>query len=177
MLMILLIPFYQPGILSKIMSSIELYFQSFEFNASIYYIGRWIGYQLIGYNIIETLGMLLGLGTVGWIFFLSLQQNGKKETLPVIMLLAMSGYLFMSTTVHPWYLTPLIALSVFTRYRFAILWSALIFFSYGTYATAFYQENLLIVGFEYGFTWLFFGYEFIRYRKEMLRRKTRVELA
>jgi hypothetical protein len=57
------LPFLSPGLV-HIFSSINLYFQTFEFNAGVYYLLREAGYRIHGYNVIGTLGPLLGL-TVG----------------------------------------------------------------------------------------------------------------
>jgi hypothetical protein len=58
-------------------------------------------------------------------------------------------YLAFSAVVHPWYLTPLVALSVFTRLRFALIWSAMIPLSYYTYSVIPYSENHWFTGIEY----------------------------
>jgi hypothetical protein len=55
----------------------------------------------------------------------------------------------MSTTVHPWYITPLVALAVFSDYKFPIVWSILIIFSYAGYSETGYTENLWLVFTEY----------------------------
>jgi hypothetical protein len=54
-----------------------------------------------------------------------------------------------TTTMHPWYLATLVILSVFTRYRFTIVWSFVIVLSYQVYANSPWEENLWFVGFEY----------------------------
>lgn len=51
--------------------------------------------------------------------------------------------------IHPWYVSFLVLISVFTRSRFAIIWSLLIFGSYLTYSTLPYNENIIVVGLEY----------------------------
>src|SRR5690606_22109717 len=53
------LPFLSAEFLNGFSSSITLWFQKFEFNASIYYLVRWIGFQVKGYNIIETAGKVL----------------------------------------------------------------------------------------------------------------------
>ena len=45
-------------------SSIDLYFQKFEFNGGIYYLLRYLGKLWSGYNLIHYLGPLLGLGAL-----------------------------------------------------------------------------------------------------------------
>ena len=65
------------------------------------------------------------------------------------MLWALTVYLLMSTTVHPWYITPLVALAVFTDYRFPIAWSMLVIVSYAGYTETGYTENINLVITEY----------------------------
>ena len=55
--------------------SIGLYFQKFEFNASVYYLLRWVGYQTKGYNLIATIGPRLALGTFTGIILLFLWER------------------------------------------------------------------------------------------------------
>ncbi len=54
-------------------------------------------------------------------------------------------YLSLATIVHPWYITTVVALSIFTNYRFPLLWSALIVMTYINYSYAAYFENLWVV--------------------------------
>ena len=65
------------------------------------------------------------------------------------MLLGISAYFFLSTTVHPWYIATPLILSIFTKYRFALVWSFAVFFSYYAYGNAGFQENLWLVALEY----------------------------
>jgi alpha-1,6-mannosyltransferase len=58
-------------------------------------------------------------------------------------------YFAMATTIHPWYASTLVAVSIFTKFRYPIVWSYLIFLSYATYQTSLYQENLWLVALEY----------------------------
>jgi len=45
-------------------------------------------------------------------------------------------YLILSSTLHPWYVLPLLAFSLFTNYTFPLAWSFVIFFSYVFYQFA-----------------------------------------
>ncbi len=131
-------------------NSLNLYFQKFEFNASLYYALRWLGFQVSGYNLIQILGPILALSAGITIFILALKNKSKKiNILPKQWLIAITIYLFCTTTVHPWYTALPIVLCVFTNLRFPILWSALIFLTYVNYSYAEYFENLWIVGLEY----------------------------
>jgi hypothetical protein len=111
---------------------------------------RWLGFQIKGYNIIQTIGPLLSLITLMIILSLAFLEKPKKmQHVFRVLLLAFSAYLFLSTTVHPWYLGIPILLSIFTPYRYPIFWSALIMGTYINYSYDPYHENLWIVFAEY----------------------------
>ncbi len=78
------------------------------------------------------------------------------------MLLAFTIYLFFATTVHPWYLTPLILLSALSGLRFPILWSMLIYLSYYTYITPAYIESQMLIAIEYGLLAIYLIYELLK---------------
>lgn len=144
------LPFYSPEVLQNFTRSIGLWFGKFEFNASIYYLVRWIGFQIKGYNIIETAGQILPAITFLIIVALSfLRKNATTRQLITNMLFAITAYLFLSTTVHPWYLAIPLILSVFTEFRFMIVWTGVVIFSYFAYSIPEYQENLWLIAVEY----------------------------
>ena len=127
-----------------------LWFQKFEFNASIYYIVRWIGFQLKGYNIIASAGKILPLMVIlilnGLAFF---RRNNSTQKLIETMLVGVSAYFFLATTVHPWYIATPLLLSVFTKFRFALVWSFLVMLSYSAYIKNGFQENYWLIAVEY----------------------------
>ncbi|TGE20148.1 hypothetical protein [Hymenobacter elongatus] len=144
-------PFLSAALLHNLGASLELYFHTFEFNASLYYLLRAGGYWLTGYNQIARLGTALAAATAVYALAVAAVENRPTlATLPRALLFTLTGYFAFATTVHPWYLTTLVALSVFTRYRYVLVWSALIPLSYATYQTAAYTENLWLTGLEYG---------------------------
>ncbi|MCH4822127.1 mannosyltransferase [Gramella lutea] len=144
------LPFYSHEIFSNFMASIGLWFGKFEFNASIYYLVRWIGFQVKGYNIIETAGKVLPLITFVAILGLSLfRKKMDFKRLIENMLFAVTVYLLLSTTVHPWYLAIPLMLSLFTEFRYMIVWTAVVFISYFAYSNPEFQENLWLVALEY----------------------------
>ncbi len=130
--------------------SLDLYFRKFEFNASLYYLARFVGYQWTGYNQIAFIGpMLAGIAAVGILAMALLEQKRSWEGLPQRWLFAIVLYLLCTTTVHPWYLSLPIVLCLFTRWRFPVVWSALIPLTYVGYAQDPFQEQVWLVGMEY----------------------------
>ncbi|MDQ2656814.1 MAG: hypothetical protein M3Y60_05285, partial [Bacteroidota bacterium] len=65
------------------------------------------------------------------------------------MVWCMLVYLLSTTILHPWYIITLLAISVFTNYRFPLVWTGMIFLTYAGYSKYSFQENLLLVSFEY----------------------------
>jgi len=144
------LPFYNSAFLTNFSESVGLWFQKFEFNASIYYIVRWIGFQIKGYNIIADAGSILPVITFIIILVISLFR--KKSSLKSLIsgcVFALFFYFLFSTTVHPWYIATLLLLSVFTNYRFPIVWSFVAILSYYAYGNVEFQENLWLVTLEY----------------------------
>ena len=159
-LLLLFLPLLNGLFFNNFGDSLNLYFQKFEFNGSVYYLARYIGTQFKGYNPIKYIGPSMGLLTflsVLVIAFLEKKWDWKK--LPLMMLMAICIYLAFTPTVHPWYVSLPIVLSVFTKYRFPILWSALVILTYANYSYVPYYENLWIVGFEYVLLSIFVIYE------------------
>lgn len=154
------LPLYNEAFVNGFGSSIDLYFRKFEFNASVFYILRWLGYQSLGYNIIQTIGPKLGLIAVATIALWGLLD--KKTDWTSFFQRALFGfclYLFLATTVHPWYTILPIICCVFTNYRFPIIWSALATLTYINYSYPVYTENLWVVALEYSVVWIWLGFE------------------
>lgn len=154
------IPFYNSELTTNYFNTVRLWFQRFEFNASIYYIARAIGYTFRGYNEIAVIGKSIPIVVVSFVFFITFfRKNKTMVELITAMLLVMSFYYFTATTVHPWYLATLLILSVFTKYRFPLVWSFIIILSYLAYANVDNHENLWIIGIEYLVVYSFFVWE------------------
>ena len=131
--------------------SLALYFQKFEFNASLYYLLRAYGFYELGWNQIDRFGPLLARVTVVAILLLAyLSRSTDWRRLPELWMWAFVIYLVCATTVHPWYLAVPLALGCFTPWRFPYAWSCLIVLTYASYASDPYRENLWLVGLEYG---------------------------
>ncbi len=143
-------PFLSSEFIANFMATIGLWFQNFEFNASVHYILRWIGFQTVGWNLIETTGKILPLIVILFVLLLSFfRENKTSRQLITAMLFAISFYFLLSTTVHPWYIATPLLLSVFTRYSFPIIWSLVVVVSYSAYGAEGFHENLWLIAFEY----------------------------
>ena len=148
--LITFLPFLSSESIQNFSATIALWFQNFEFNASVYYVIRWIGFQLMGWNIIGIVGKILPV--VIFLFVLAIaffRKNKTQQQLLTSMLFAVSFYFLLSTTVHPWYVATPLLLSIFTKYNFPIVWSFLVMLSYSAYGKNGFDENLWLVALEY----------------------------
>ena len=149
--------------ISHLMESIDLYFRSFEFNASIYYIGRWLGYAKVEYNMIAKIGPFLALTSIALILYFSskIYRQASLQKLFTTIGLLYFIYLIFSTTIHPWYLAVPIAFAIFNKKLCfpILLWSFLIMLSYSAYDTDPVQEHTLFLFLQYGlvFSALIYG--------------------
>lgn len=161
------IPWYNEKLIPHFFSSFNLYFKSFEFNASLYYIIRWVGMQILDYNPIEMVGQILPKVALLLMLLLMLRKKNTKFHYALEAgFFAMGIYYLFASIVHPWYVATPLLLSLFTRFRFVILWSFTLVLSYAAYQHADYRENPYLIAIEYGTVLLFFAYEF--YKKKQL---------
>jgi len=135
--------------IKHMLNSIDLFIRRFEFNASIYYVVRYFGALISGYNIISLAGPLLIMLSTLLIFFISFKRNTSTQMLFTKGLFVITAWLLFSTTVHPWYICLPVALSVFTNYRYAVIWSFTTTLSYYAYQTTPVKENLWLVAVSY----------------------------
>jgi len=141
--------------------SIRLYQGKFEFNASIYYLLREVGFWIQGYNTIETLTKILSLMTLAAIVFFSWEK--KSQTLAELVdlwVLIYLIYLILQPVVHPWYIIPAFGLSLLTHRNTFLIWTFAVIFSYQAYGNENFQENPLFLFAEYVliFAAIFFDY-------------------
>lgn len=131
-------------------NSLDLYFRKFEFNASVYYVFRYIGQQISGYNLIKYLGPLLGILTLFYNFRKARQyKDNTFSTFFKYGLYVWTFYLFLATTVHPWYLISVLFFATFNQWCYPYFWSYLIFISYANYSGSVYYESMWLIGLEY----------------------------
>ncbi len=162
---LLFIPFWTPELLSNVSTSLKLYFASFEFNASLYYVVREVGFWYTGYNIIGQTAVWLPRVVLLIILFIALLNKDKEvRGLPKLMLFAWFTYYAFATTVHPWYVAVLAVFLPFVKYRFALVWLMLIPLSYHAYGGPTFHENGWLLLLEYGPVYLWLGFEMRLFR-------------
>lgn len=155
-------PFIGSALVDGLSSSIGLYFQTFEFNASVFYIIREIGFWVKGWDIIQIAGKWLAMSTVIIILFITFFENTKKQNLPGIFLWPLFVYFAFASIIHPWYATPLVAFCLFSKYWFPIVWSFTIFLSYAGYSADGFKEHLWVLLVEYILVYGVLIYELIK---------------
>ncbi len=150
---LLFAPFFSSDFINNYSQTVALWFGNFEFNASIYYIARELGYLYRGWNEIAIIGKILPILVFLFVIIIAfVRKNKSTQQLITAMLLCLTFYFFMSTTVHPWYIATLVILGIFTKYKFPLVWSFVIILSYLAYlqiGKADKSENLWIIGLEY----------------------------
>ncbi len=146
--------------IQHLLESINLFFTRFEFNASIYYLVRWAGELVKGYNIIALAGPALSMIAGSVILLLSFHKKPAVHLsfFTKCLFIITIWYLF-STTVHPWYVCLPLALSIVTGYRFTLIWSFTALMSYAAYQWNPVQENLWLTAAGYIFMIGFAGWE------------------
>lgn len=160
------LPLLSASFLGNFSSSVDLYFRQFEFNGSLYYLLRWVGYQFSGFNLIDFIGPGLALFVFLMIIGKALREQDDKidVSLPTRWLFAISIYLLCATTIHPWYTALPLMLCIFTPYRWPVVWSGMILLTYINYSYAIFYENLWIVGLEYAVVLGYATWEFLQIR-------------
>jgi len=126
-------PFFELGSAVNYIETIGLWFTKFEFNASIYYLLRWLGFLWKGYNLIAFIGPALSTLSVLIILYLSRLVYLNRCSLIQAMMWAILIYLLLATTVHPWYWTTVLIMSILCNSKIGLIGSVVIFMSYSAY--------------------------------------------
>jgi alpha-1,6-mannosyltransferase len=159
-------PFWTPELPAHFGSSLDLYFRTFEFNGGLYAALRWASIQLTGYNRIDVVGPWLGAAAAAGMLAVAFVARPRNAS---AFLGAAFGVLLIhqlaATTVHPWYLLPVLAFSVFSRWRAGVAWAALVPLTYTAYAGGGFHHPHGWVALEYGLVALGLLSDLVRLRR------------
>lgn len=153
---------------NNMMTSVNLYFHTFEFNASVFNLFREYSFATLGYDNIAKDGPLLSKITMISLALLAIFRSYlEPKDLFTASLFALGIYYLLATTVHPWYVATLLILSVFTAYKFALIWSATVMLSYFAYSNPDFAENGSLIFLEYILVIAVAVYEIIKNTKSI----------
>ncbi len=163
--LICFMPIFNWALLQHMATSIDLYFQKFQFNASVYYLCTLVGFWETGWQIGAKIGPWLGLTTMLSVLILALftatEKKAKRISLESALLFASVIHLSLSSTVHPWYVAIPFVLGLLGKWQFPITWTFLVLFSYSHYSGGIYLEKYPWIIAEYGLLWVGICFEFV----------------
>ncbi len=155
---VLFIPLIDADLLAHLGDSVGKYYNLFEFNASFYYLFARISELFSDIDYTEQIAFILGVAALCIILSISFVKF-KRSLLYEKALWIFFIYFLSAAMVHPWYITTLVALSVFSRFRFPVIFSLLIPLSYFPYWLKEYDENMYIILLEYSLLFVYVVYE------------------
>lgn len=167
--LVLFVPFYSSQFLTNYSKTIGLWFSNFEFNASIWNLIKEIGiyFDAKPWELIKTYGKITPVLTVSMVLlFTFLRNNRDLRILLSSMLWILTLYYLLSATVHPWYIIFLVLLSVFTDFKYALVWSLFVVLSYFAYSQTAFRESGWLLSIEYISVLTFMIYELVTYRNK-----------
>jgi len=142
--------------------SLALYFNSFEFNSFALYPLSELGKIIFEVSDITVYSSALSQITLFVIALLSLygRRNNWSEFLTRLTW-GLFIYFLLTSTLHPWYLTTLLVISVLTKYSFVLIWTLMAFLSYQFYSHLNYHDIWYrsLIGLEYLVVIIFAFYE------------------
>ena len=171
--LILLLPIYNSLFFKNIGKSLALYFVNFEFNASVFYVLKSIGIRVYDYDMIHQITPFLTGSVVLFIViksFFSKTKTSETDWVSTFFddcLLVVSLYFACATTVHPWYAALPLACSVFTTWRFPVVWTFFMVLTYSGYTegSSKHTENFTFLIIEYATVYAFFIFEWFKKTK------------
>ena len=171
----LLAPFLTSQFISNYTDTINLWFSNFEFNSGLYNAIKQIALKLEAkpWELIKTYGKITPYVIVSLVLlFTFLRNNQKLSVLITSMLWILTAYYLLAATVHPWYIVFLVLLTIFTKYRFSLVWSLVVILSYYAYSQISFKEHLGLLSIEYIVVYGFIIFELFRLKSlKLLFRK------
>jgi hypothetical protein len=160
------IPLWNQQLFVGLKDSLSLFFNRFEFNAGLYFLIRELGFAIHGYDVIQTVGPLFSMIAMGLILWMSFRSRFQNLDLTKLFSIILLIQLLLATTVHPWYVIPLVAMGVGSGFLFPIVWSYFIFFTYIGYNQQGYEHPMFWILVEYLAVGVTIIYDFKSIKKE-----------
>lgn len=162
-------PLYFPEFTDHYFRTLKLWFSNFEFNAGLYGLAERIAVwqDARPWEFIKTYGRITPWITAATALLISLHPKMREARSWFTGALAVIAvYYLLAPVVHPWYLIFPLLVSLFTRFTFMILWSALVMLSYTAYTTSGVVEQGHWVLLEYIAVIGLVGYEIFKHRRD-----------
>ena len=174
--LVLFAPFLSYEVISNYTNTIGLWFSNFEFNSGLYNVIKQIAVKLEAkpWEFIKTYGNITPYIIVSLVLLVThLRKNQQLPVLITSMLWILTAYYLLATTVHPWYIAFLVLLTIFTQYRFSLVWSLVVILSYYAYSQIDFKEHLGLLSIEYIVVYGFIIFELFRLKslKLLFRKK------
>lgn len=151
--LLLFLPFFSLTFVQNYQETVGLWFSNFEFNASLYNLIKHLSshyYEYPTWKLIREYGAIspILIATTLCCIALFNKQKSLQQWMQTALWILVTYFLF-STTVHPWYLIFVVFLSVFSSYKFGIIWSFMITLSYYAYSNPTFTESKTLLLLEY----------------------------
>ena len=159
------IPLIDNQLLSHLGDSVGKYYNLFEFNASFYYLAARTSELFSPVDHTQEIAAALGIISFVGILFISFYKFRKDAFLDRVLWIFFI-YFLCAAMVHPWYISTMVMLSVFSRYKFPVVFSFLIPLSYFPYWLKEYDENMYVILLEYSLLFAFMLFEWKKMKKE-----------
>jgi hypothetical protein len=140
------------GILSiqnaqNILQSTRLYYGNFEFNASVFYVLRWLGTMVVGYDLVKVITPILGIFVV---LFVVHRAHFHSKNIWLSAWWCFVVYVLLAAVVHPWYVLPVLGLGLVAGVVVpSVVLSFGVLLSYSAYNNIHYNENSYYIFIEY----------------------------
>lgn len=149
------LPFWTPGLIPNILSSLKLFATYLEYNGGLFELLC----RVLGDEAVKGTGLIGAITLCALFAYAIIRWRKGAPKLEDAMLWLLAIVLFGSQAVHPWYITPLIAFAAVTRWRWPLWWSLLIMPTYLTYGGEPFAQPYWWIAMEYGALAVLIGIE------------------
>ncbi|TGJ99587.1 hypothetical protein EHO59_17235 [Leptospira semungkisensis] len=138
-----------------------VYFNLFEFHGAVYYLAKIpMKYTWYPYSAAPVLGCISFLWICFYSFLVSKKEyRNKFAILPHVWVSICGIYYILSSTIHPWYILPMIGASLFSKDLWPLVAGMAWILSYSTYSTPRFQDQVWAMVLENLIIFVALGYQ------------------